>query len=75
MATLSHETRFECQKLMVFCEFSASAATLSHEMRFEAFRTQKLRVFCEFSASAATLSHFASLVGSGKGSACTSACV
>ena len=42
-------------------------------MRFEAFRTQKLSFFCEFSASATSLPHFASLVGSGKGSACTSA--
>ena len=30
-ATRSHETRFECQELPVFCDFTASAATFSHE--------------------------------------------
>ena len=44
MATLSHEMRFECQKLRVFCEFTSAAATLSHEMMFEC---PILRVFCE----------------------------
>ena len=42
MATLSHEMRFECQKLRVCCDFTASVATFSHETRFEC---QKLRVF------------------------------
>ena len=31
MATLSHEMRFECPKLMFFCDFTLPAATLSHE--------------------------------------------
>ena len=35
MATRSNEMRFECQKLLDFCDFTCSAATLSNETRFE----------------------------------------
>ena len=42
------------ENLRVFCDFTSSAATLSHETRFE---YQKLRVFCDFTSSAVTLSH------------------
>ena len=48
-ATVSHETRFECKKLMVFCDFGLGpAGTVSHETKFEC---QKLIVFCEFGRS------------------------
>ena len=40
-ATLSHETRFDRQKLRLNCDFSGPIATLSHEMRFD---RQKLNV-------------------------------
>ena len=53
-ATVSHETRFECQKLTAFWDFTSSVAALLHEMRFEC---QKLKVFCDLTSSAATLSY------------------
>ena len=39
-ATLSHEMRFDRQKMTKNCDFNLSRATLSHEMRFD---RQKLR--------------------------------
>ena len=53
-ATLSHEMRFDRQKLRKNCDFKSSRATLSHEMRFD---REKLRKNCDFKVSAATLSH------------------
>ena len=40
IATLSHEMRFDRQKLRKNCNFQGSRATLSHEMRFD---RQKLK--------------------------------
>jgi len=54
MATLSHEMRLGCQKLIVFWDFTTSGAIFSHETRLE---FQKLMVFCDFTSSPATLSH------------------
>ena len=53
-ATISHETRFECQKLMVFCEFGWSGG--NHFARNEA-PVSKAAFFCDFISSATTLLH------------------
>ena len=46
-ATLSHETRFECQKLsFFFASLVGPAATLSHEMRFECRSRCVWKVLC-----------------------------
>ena len=51
-ATLSHETRFECEQLFFLRVLDGPAATLSHETRFE---YQKLKVFGEFGGSGGNL--------------------
>ena len=67
-----------------YCNLTSSAATVSHQARWEC---QKLMIFCDFGWSGGnpfdrndvwvskTEGFFAILVGSGKASACTSACV
>ena len=68
----------------LYCNLTSSAATVSHQARWEC---QKLMIFCDFGWSGGnpfdrndvwvskTEGFFAILVGSGKASACTSACV
>ena len=47
MASLSHEMRFDVQKLRENCDFGISDVTLSHKMRVEVQKTEvKLRFGC-----------------------------
>ena len=64
IATLSHEMRFDRQKLRKNCDFQGPIATLSHEMRFD---RQKLRKNCNFKVSSKCLRV--------KASVCKSVCV
>ena len=74
-ATLSHEMRFDRQKLRKNCDFQGPIATLSHEMRFD---RQKLRKNCNFKVSSKCLCVKASVCKIArlcvKASACKSVC-
>ena len=59
-ATVSHQARWECQKLMIFCDFGWSGGNPFDRNDVWVSKTEGF---------------FAILVGSGKASACTSACV